>query len=64
MSDFKPVDRSKAPPVRGELLKMWTAETAALEARLRKELTCPNCGFLMATGVPCAGPNGGVSGGQ
>ena len=54
MSDFKPLDRSGGvKPIPGELLKQWTAETEAARAKLLKDLTCPNCGFLMVYG-PCA----------
>jgi hypothetical protein len=60
MGDFRGVDRSDRRSIPGEFLKQWTAEMKALEERLRRELTCPHCGLLMATGVPCgpASPEG------
>ena len=47
---FVGVDRTQKP---GTLSDEWTQEIEKAKARLRKELTCPNCGFLMVYGVPC-----------
>lgn len=53
MSGLKGLDRSAPIPERGELLKEWTKEIEEAQAKLRKDLTCPNCGGLMVYGEPC-----------
>ena len=53
MSGLKGLGRSATRSVPGELLKQWEKEIAEATAKLRKELTCPNCGGLMVYGEPC-----------
>ena len=54
MSSYKGLDRTNPERVPGDLLKEWTRELEAVTAKVRKELTCPNCGGLMVYGEPCS----------
>ncbi len=57
MSEFKPIDRRMFGPKLMSNLELLTAEIDEVAKRVRREATCPNCGFLMVYGEPCGNPH-------